>query len=516
MADTTTTAEVNIVTRGGPEAAAAINKARGAVDELAAGGASLDNAFGKKLSSIGLVNLNYELLHSIEYTGKAKPVIGALNMAWMSLASGVGLTTSALFPYIAGIVAVIAIYSKMKGAHEDAVVALDKVIAATKENMSKTGDILPVFEEYKEKVGNLTDAQSNYYEALKKSNKELAAQQVANYAADIKALDDKIKANTETISNNEKVQKHYSDALVDSTGIYADNSAGIAGMAIAAKQSAKNTEQAKEENKKFVVQLAEAKASMESYAKANKDVVGALKDGIKAETDAEKAEKERMATDNKDADARIKLYNKSAELQKKLDKDINEAHKKALADKFALEQSVAGSMVTVNEVAANTIKENLRGAYLEMMKGVGDSFAKMIVDGESFKKGMEEVFKSILRSFISMLAEMVARYAAIKFLTAGLGISPVSLGLHATGADYMVDRPTMFMAGENGPERVNVAPMGSNRLGDGATGGGGSTSVTNHFTISGATDPQKVADIVAQKIIYSIRGRGQLNFVRGA
>lgn len=67
----------------------------------------------------------------------------------------------------------------------------------------------------------------------------------------------------------------------------------------------------------------------------------------------------------------------------------------------------------------------------------------------------------------------------------GIG-SAVFGGGQATGGDYMVTRPTLFLAGEAGPERATFSPMGS-------SGGGGGAQVIQ-LVVSGRVLAEVVAD----------------------
>ena len=510
MSDATTTAEVNIITRGGPEAADNINRARVAVDNLASGGAELTNKFGSKLSSIGLTTLNYELLHSIEYTGKAKPVIGALNMAWTALAGGIGLSSSALFPWIAGIAAVTAIYAKIKPAHDnftDSLKEADKVQVKVTDSYK---DAQKWLSDYLKIYGTAPKAFTEYVTALKeieKAEDNLSKKTLETQIDTLKkaiALEneatEKAKANTEARKNLLRVQEQNSaqttTEIEDMTGLLV--SQHLSNNAI--KDNTERIKTAKEALEKYGLELKKAQAQL-----------SAITGEYKKMGEAAKTTGEKESQSTKDA---ISGMNKRLKTMDEGYKKEDSLHTKLLNDKFAMEKAVANGIVTVNEVMYKTMDDFAATSYLSMTKGFGDSVSKMIMDGASFRKSIEEVFKNILSSFISMVAEMMLRWAAMKFITGPMGMGIPGF-MNATGADYMVDRPTLFMAGENGAERVNVSPMGSNRLGDGQSGGSSNTTVTNHFTISGASDPQKIADIVSQKIIYSIRGRGQLNFVRG-
>lgn len=72
---------------------------------------------------------------------------------------------------------------------------------------------------------------------------------------------------------------------------------------------------------------------------------------------------------------------------------------------------------------------------------------------------------------------------------------PVYGGAQASGGDYMVTKPTWFLAGEAGPERATFTPQGS------TTNMGGIT-----INVSGAGDPRAVAAEVSRILAAQARG----------
>jgi hypothetical protein len=122
-------------------------------------------------------------------------------------------------------------------------------------------------------------------------------------------------------------------------------------------------------------------------------------------------------------------------------------------------------------------KEKMDGIYEGMVSGYGDAIGSMIVDGKDFGKSMEEVFKNMAREFISQVTQMMIKWAAFQALTGGAGGFGGGIFGFAKGVDTVVNKPTMFMAGEGGPERVTVQPMAGSNNGGG--GGGGSPTNVN-------------------------------------
>ncbi|MGD0708275.1 MAG: hypothetical protein ABSA51_07465, partial [Anaerolineaceae bacterium] len=61
----------------------------------------------------------------------------------------------------------------------------------------------------------------------------------------------------------------------------------------------------------------------------------------------------------------------------------------------------------------------------------------------------------------------------------------------ASGGDYIVSKPTVFLAGEAGPERATFTP-----LSNGGAGGAGGGPVTIYLNVNGSGNPSAVAQEV--------------------
>ncbi len=72
---------------------------------------------------------------------------------------------------------------------------------------------------------------------------------------------------------------------------------------------------------------------------------------------------------------------------------------------------------------------------------------------------------------------------------------PVYGGAQAAGGDYLVTEPTVFIAGEAGPERATFTPMGGGR-----GGGGGGATWNGDIIIQGALDPQATTAAVMREL----------------
>lgn len=152
---------------------------------------------------------------------------------------------------------------------------------------------------------------------------------------------------------------------------------------------------------------------------------------------------------------------------------------------------------------------NVQGVYEGFVKGAADSFGKIAIEGGNMGAALTQVFRNMAEQFISAVAEMMIKWLAFKALTAAFGGGALGGfgGFFARGGDFIVDKPTAFVAGEAGAERVTVQPLGRNGGGafggpaTGGGGGGGSVTVGDiHVNIS----LQKLDSNSAQQILDSM------------
>ncbi len=121
----------------------------------------------------------------------------------------------------------------------------------------------------------------------------------------------------------------------------------------------------------------------------------------------------------------------------------------------------------------------------------GDFIANQFRTNKETLGEFKDAFGEMALSFISQIIAMEVRLLAFKaavslfkfganFFAPGAGsaIDAVPSGLvAANGYDGMVTQPTMVLAGEAGPERLKITPLGKMSSGEGVYGGGGNTII---------------------------------------
>ncbi len=158
-------------------------------------------------------------------------------------------------------------------------------------------------------------------------------------------------------------------------------------------------------------------------------------------------------------------------------------------------------------------------------QGVGDGFAKMIVEGKNFSDAMAALFQDMAEQIISYIVQMIVKMLILLALETATGVGPAGGaaigGISGAMADGgMISEPSIItglrsgrqiLAGEAGPEMV--MPMGgggSNQTASemgglpGSGGGGGSITINiqGQFIDGDSNSWQK---LMREKIIPEIR-----------
>jgi hypothetical protein len=156
---------------------------------------------------------------------------------------------------------------------------------------------------------------------------------------------------------------------------------------------------------------------------------------------------------------------------KELNEEQNEAQKSiAEALKDAWNDYASKTKSVFEQIADFTTQ-----AFDKIFKGFGNAVGQMIVYGKDFGSAMKSIFADILSSFISMVAQMTAKWLAFKALTAlgfgGLGgifgfaeggivqggLRPIKAISAAAGGVFT--SPTLAMIGDNPERQEAVIPM---------------------------------------------------------
>ena len=474
----------------------------------------LSEAFTKPLEHVAVQIFGKELLSVIGIAGEARPVLMVLQTAVTQLGGAFGFLTGPVGLMVMGLGALAAVIYKVVESDKAHAVSIEQVISENQKQYDGTTDLSEKLDTYKTKVGHLSPVLEELAIATKKVNEEnrfallqSEGQQLINIDATIRAKRDLIAANEAEIKSNIEEGKSYSGHIESGELVEQVNNK-------LAESNARLTIEIDKENKARI----EIKANIAAQAKGYKDAQDQMEKLGKASDDIHKKESElsKKSLDEflRNEDAKRRAMRESMSYTQAI---IN--------SKFNMEIAALHGVGMENAVASETVRKAWGDAYLGMMKGAGDSFASMIVDGKDFGESMTQVYHNILKSFISMLSEMLIRWLVVRAIMAAGGggaFAAFDIGTqaagHATGFDGVVSSPMMFTVGDGGePEHVRITPQSQMQIASMGSGGGSTinVSVVNNIGGRDTANDRSLADQIGKQVVARIRGLGDINFSRG-
>lgn len=489
------TLEENIVisATGGDDAAAQVQQVNRSFQAVNTTHDQLKDAFAHRFEHIGLRMFAGQLLQTNGLSAEARPIISTLMLSINSLAGAFGLAGGEAMLVVAALVALAGITVAVINHHKNEYDAIQKTTDARAKEMTGIEGTISALDKYATAGGHLTNAQTELLKASQALESHLRAEQIVTLGKAITL----IEAQRMTIISHATalaawhslwldIKKAVEDILAPFTKVLDSMKAMAATVASFAptfasfssglKMSAKDTDAlnlALQENAKL---LAQKKADLE-----------ALKNGFNVMGDAA------IAAATKEAEGRRKVEN-----QLKADINAEHAHERASMDSL-----IDANIKARQQEAKETIRITKEMAS-QMGRDVGDAFAKMIVEGKSFTEEMQAAFTRMAEQIISDIIRIIIEQEillALETATGTAGGGSYWGGAMAGGGSVVVDKPTMFLAGEAGPEMATFTPLGSS----GSSGGGGAGSIgavnisLNVGSIQG-NDPAGTLSMLAEEI----------------
>jgi hypothetical protein len=152
--------------------------------------------------------------------------------------------------------------------------------------------------------------------------------------------------------------------------------------------------------------------------------------------------------------------------------------------------------------------------YQDLTRGFTNAFMQFKFTAEGFGNFFIGMWQAIKQAFFQILADMLAKWIAMAFvrflirtfLLPSAGIVPAIVGgilPMQHGFQGVIQRPTLALIGENGPERVDVGPVGSR--------GGGEVTVNINSPLISTTGLSR-ADLEAAgfELVRVINGKLRL------
>lgn len=476
--------ETNILLRasGSDEAAAEISKASRAMENLGNSSENLKGRFQERFQHMGLNLFAGDALRASGLGRETRAVIQTLNIALTEGAEIANLSSGGFLLIVTALTALVGIISKVSEHHKELEAQLEKVNEANHKQLTTTQESIKAIEGYITATGQVPE----YLKRWEQSERDLEAAQVERQ---IKGDRAQLMALTEMLNKEAEQHDRLREMMGDEETLIGIKKKAAADVSIEIAQ----LEKMKESYDKQSLSLKENKAKVDQLIASLRMLSSHGTDDLKSLTKAaeDSAKKQEEVWKH--------YYN---ELLKE-----DDAHLAATKEKL------------------NKQAEHVKHVADQIGNDLGGAFAKSLVEGKNFTDQMHAAFKNMAEQIIQDIIRMITEWAIFTAMTGmGGGVGGIGMaGLHkmgfATGGDVMVDRPTLFLAGDNGPEHASFTPLSEmGRSGGSGGGGGGGTNIgAIHVTteVHGVTDPDQVARTVGRKIIEQIRGAGQLAFTRG-
>lgn len=469
--------QITISAIGGDEAAAQINKASRALENTATSSHKMQEKFQEKFQHMGLKLFANDALRASGLGGEARAIISTINLALNETAAVAGISSGGIMLIVVAIGALVGMLIKLHEKQGDMLEQTQKAIEADEKHLKTLRDKIKELDDYAAVGGRLNKVQQDYLTTLKGIAAEEAAKKNSDLMERIQLLNQLLVKEKEDL-DNQSAQVGRAGGAVTLWGNATSNAAKLT-----------------EEIKKNTLALREAEVQMNSLHKTGtgtfKDMADSAKSSAEAKTRADHRAFE-------DWQAHINAMSKA-----------NHAALQGMTKDYEKESTEQIKMI-----------EHVGG---QIGSEIGGAFAKSLVEGQNFTEGMHKAFRSMTELIIQDIIKMIVEWTILQTISMGAAGSFGSFASHAfgraVGGDMLVDKPTLFMAGEAGPERATFTPLaGASSAGPATSGGGGGSQVFNIgpvvTNVTGANDPDKLAQSIGRKIIEQIRGAGQISFVR--
>jgi hypothetical protein len=493
-----TTANIILQTSGGDAAAAEINKASAALNNVTLSSSGMQARFQERFQHIGLMLFAGDALRASGLGAETRMVVNSLNLALTEGAAAAGISSGGIMLVVVALTALAGIVLKVINHHKDLLDSLNKIHDATEKAIGVSDSEIDALTRLWTATGSLSTAQTNLlFSEVKLRQAQIDSLETTNISS-IAALNAAIVKDQETIATD----RHILAATAERAAIEAQYHVKLSNAGVTKDLSAATTQLATDENalNKIIAQQIDlhkgVTSSIEDQIKKDEEARKKGEQNVKEAFDLAADYLDRWNFQEKNTTELIKKYN--TELYHEIEKDQKEQAKQH----GALLQGMAQDVKQLTD---------------QMAGDFGKAFAKMIVEGKNFAQEMQAAFQNLEEQIIEMIVKMIAQWMMFEAIT-GMGggafaskMFPAFGGFHATGGSAFADTPTLAMFGEAGPELATFTPMSG---GGGQGGGPGAQTQINNITVhvEGVIDSRMVSQI-GQEIVKSIRGQGQINFV---
>lgn len=498
-----TDAVIRISATGAEQASAAIGSVSQAMNSIGQSSDALKGKFQDRFQHIGLMLFAGDALRASGLGRETRMVVSTLNLALQEGAAIAGLSSGGILLLVAAFGALVGIIAKVIEHHKSLNESLQKINKANHDQLDSTYKTITSIQEYTKEVGYVPDFLKRWETSERNLLKAQVERQIQGDRAQVSsltALMNQSRLRTEQLKSEIDDQNKLVEALKKSK---------VSQDAIIGQVAQLNKLKVEYDNQKLSVDQYKAKideliASIKLLSSNGTDSLDKLAAAHKkTREEVDKAAKEYEKNMLKEAEADTSRYQHWAELGEKQKKKHDEIYDH-------MKQTAIHTLDAINTEQSN-------------------AFAKMVVEGESFSKATAHLWRNIAEQVISeierVIVKMMVLYAVEQMTGFGGfgGPSAATLAFvhpRATGGTSLVTQPTLFLAGEAGPEVASFTPLsklnGGNNGNNSSMGGSGIQVGTVQTNVYGVQDPDSIADSVGRKIIERIRGMGELNFTRAA
>lgn len=487
------TLEENIVitATGGDGAAAQVDQVNKSFQAINTTHRDLQGAFSQRFEHIGLRMFAGQLLQTNGLAGETRPIISTLMLSTEALAGVFGAAAGPILLVVSALTALAGIAVAVINHHKNEYDALQKEMDARQKNLNTVDATIAALDHYATSGGRLTQAQKTLLAASQALEQHLRTEQITTLEKEIKSIENQRQA------------------IIDHANTLAVWHAAWEAIKVGAEQALAVIMKMLDPLNKlsaFISQVASGWGSFSTGVKKSKEDTDAMNVALLKNQELlaqKKADLEALRHGfDVTGDAAITAQQKELEGRKKVEAEM----KAAIDDEHAHERASMDSLIAANVKAkqqeAKQEMEISKQIGEQMGRDIGDAFAKMIVEGKDFTQQMQQAFTRMAEQIISDIVRIEIEWAVLEAMGYPAGGGGFFGGAFASGGSVVVDKPTMFLAGEAGPEMATFTPLGSSGGGGGGGGAGSIGAVNINLSVGSiqGNDPAGTLQMLSEEI----------------
>lgn len=502
--------QITLSAVGGDSSAGEIAKTSNALGAVTQMSGNMEQAFSHRFTHIGLQLFGQDLLRTSGLGAEARQIIGTVQVAVMSASSAFGAAGGPILLVVGGLTALVGIAMKVIDAHKQEAEAIQKVIDTQNQQKKAYDDDISSLTRYAAAGGTMTTALNQILASEKALSADMKENLLVNQQKEIEALEKQrdqlgqqqtmhqVWTNAMNLAKTAiiDIAKSIGDILIPGITLFTTGVTNLVQhlqqMIGTVGQHVVLTGQFKQKYDELTASI--AKMQVQHTATAN----GTISD-LKAMADA--AAKYTQQRENNE----LAMYKEMQSIRNADDAQQKQQMDNRLNYWIQTKQAEIDAQAKASAEEEKTVKK-----YTDQIAGdIGQAFAKTLVEGQNFGDAMKAMFDKIIEQIIEDLIKVIIEQQVLFYwetMTGTQGVASAGGGIFggafATGGSVVVDRPTMFMAGEGGPEIATFTPVGQAGGGGGGGGGGsvGSVNITMNVDHIDGNDPAGTLNMLTDQI----------------